>query len=357
MSEPVRYSSAVETPEADEDKTFAELRETLLKIANTTWHDEQEPLRAVHAKGHGLLKATLTVINNLPEPLAQGLFALPGPFDVLMRFSTSPGDLLPDSVSTPRGLAIKVLDVPGERLPGGYGDGAQDFLLVNGKAFGAPNPKKFLGNLKLLAGTTDKAEGLKVALSAALQATEELVESLGGESGLLNSLGGHPPFHPLGESYFSQVPLRHGGYIAKLGLVPVSPELKALEKIKLDTGAEFDALRQAIRNHFMVHGGVWELQAQLNTDLEKMPIENAQVAWPEDQSPYVTIARIEAKPQESWSDELRQRVDIAAAFSPWNGIVAHQPLGGVMRARRTVYPALAGLRLERSGCPFHHAAE
>src|SRR5258708_6928935 len=35
-----------------------------------------------------------------------------------MRFSTIPGDILDDSVSTPRGLAIKVIGVEGERLEG-----------------------------------------------------------------------------------------------------------------------------------------------------------------------------------------------------------------------------------------------
>lgn len=35
-----------------------------------------------------------------------------------MRFSTNPGDMLDDKVSTPRGLAIKLIGVEGARLPG-----------------------------------------------------------------------------------------------------------------------------------------------------------------------------------------------------------------------------------------------
>ena len=71
----------------------------------------------VHAKGHGLLEGELTVLADLPSELGQGVFARPGTYPVYMRFSTSPGDLLPDGVSTPRGLAIKVLEVEGARLP------------------------------------------------------------------------------------------------------------------------------------------------------------------------------------------------------------------------------------------------
>ena len=102
----------------------------------------------------------------------------PAGYDAVMRFSSAPGDLLPDSVSTHHGLGIKVAGVEGEQLPGGEGD-TQDFLMANGKAFNAPDPKSFLKNLKLLAGTTDQVEGLKVALSKALRAVETGLESVG----------------------------------------------------------------------------------------------------------------------------------------------------------------------------------
>jgi hypothetical protein len=75
-----------------------------------------------------------------------------------MRFSMLPGDILDDSVSTPRGLAIKVIGVEGERLEGSEGDVTQDFVLINVPAFRAPYPKKFLSVMRLLARTTDKAQ-------------------------------------------------------------------------------------------------------------------------------------------------------------------------------------------------------
>ncbi|CAI3787750.1 hypothetical protein AHFPHNDE_01419 [Pseudomonas sp. MM227] len=80
-----------------------------------------------------------------------------------MRFSTNPGDLLDDKVSTPRGLGLKIVGVQGARLPGSEGDVTQDFVMQNAKAFTAATPKAFLKNLKLLAKTTDKGPGLKKA--------------------------------------------------------------------------------------------------------------------------------------------------------------------------------------------------
>src|SRR6202000_1604735 len=98
------------------------------------------------------------------------------------------GDLLPDTVSTHHGFALKARGVAGEHLPDAEPD-TQDFLFANGKAFNAPTLAAFLRSLKMLAQTTDKGEGLKVALSAVLRSMETALESVGAQSALLTSLG------------------------------------------------------------------------------------------------------------------------------------------------------------------------
>jgi hypothetical protein len=352
---PLRYSSSLEVRASDEGETERELVEQMLKISCITLKDEKEALRSVHAKSHGLLKGRLIVEDNLSAVLSQGLFSRPGIYPLAMRFSTTPGDLLPDSVSTPRALAIKIFDVPGDRLPGADGH-TQDFVLATGKTFSAPDAKAFLKNVKLLASTTDKAEGLKVALSVALRSAESVLEVFHGESATLKSLGGYPETHILGESFFGQAPIRFGKYVAKIGVLPVSKELTDLTDTPLNMNDEFDALRQAVRGFFASSGGVWELRAQLCTNKEQMPIEDASVAWPEKDSPYVTVARIEVDPQESWSDKHQAEIDRSMSFSPWHCLAAHQPLGGIMRARKSVYEASARFRLSHNGCPLREAA-
>jgi hypothetical protein len=352
MVSPVRYAPSVEHVEPDEAKTQAELIETLLGISKTTLKDEHEALRAVHAKSHGLLKARFTVLPNLPADYAQGLFAAPASYDAVMRFSSAPGDLLPDSVSTHHGLGIKVAGVPGAQLPDGEGD-TQDFLMANGKAFNAPDPKSFLKNLKLLAGTTDRAESLKVALAKTFRAIETGLEEVGLQSAQLTALGGHPATHVLSEEFFSQTPYRHGDAIAKFGLFPASDAQKSLEGTLLDLDSEFDAQRQAVRSYIAGTAAAWELRVQLCTDLEKMPVEKPTIAWPEDDSPYVTVARIEVAPQESYSDAMVAAVDKGASFSPWHGLEAHRPLGAINRIRKAIYDASAQFRLSQNGCPYH----
>ena len=40
-------------------------------------------------------------------------------------------------------------------------------------------------------------------------------------------------------------------------------------------------------------------------------------------------------------------------FSPWSGIAAHEPLGNINRARKSVYRLSAEFRERFNGCPIH----
>jgi hypothetical protein len=349
FAQPVRFDPTLERLEEDEAETTAKLIETLRDIGEKTLEDNGRASRSVHAKSHGLLLAELAVMDGLPPALAQGLFSTPSTYDVVMRLSTVPGDLLDDSVSTPRGLAIKVLGAPGDRLPGSADASTQDFVMVNGPVFLKPDAKSFLCGLRLLAKTTDRVPRLKKALSAVLRGTEKTIEAFGGESASIKALGGHPRTNILGETFFTQVPIRYGDYMAKLSVAPVSAQLAALRDAPLDLNGEPDGLRAAVVRHFATMGGEWELRAQLCTDLETMPIEDASVEWPEEVSPYIPVARITARPQQAWAEPRSSALDQRLSFTPWHGILAHQPLGSVMRVRKAVYDAMSRFRAEKNG--------
>lgn len=345
---PLRYSPALEQIEDDEAQTHAELVEQLEKIGDITYAHSDKALRSVHAKSHGLLVGKLVVHDGLPAELAQGLFAQPGSYDVLLRLSTPAGDVLDDKVSLPRGLAVKVLGVQGERVAASPAAGTQDFVMVNGPAFAKPHAKAFLRNMKLLAATTDKGEVLKKALSATLQVVEKAVEGVGGKSPSLLTMGGHPETHPLGETFYTQVPLRFGDYVAKVSFAPTSPELTALTDAPVDLKDRPDGLREAVSEHFRTQGGTWDVRVQLLTDPETMPVEDASVVWPEDESPYRSVATLHVAPQSSWDEAKIRTIDDGLSFNPWHALAAHQPLGGIMRARRVAYETMSRIRRERN---------
>ena len=346
---PLRYDPSFEVAEEDEQETIERIIESMLKIGETVANDEGHAFRTVHAKSHGYVIGELEVTAEIPSLYAHGLFATPGRYPVVMRFSTTPGDLLSDKVSTPRGVAIKVVGVHGSRVSNSEGDSTQDFILVDGPTFSAPTAKKFVKNLKLLAATTDRMPRTKNALSAALRGAESLLEKTGHESASLKSMGGHPATHILGETFFSQVPLLYGPYIAKVALVPVAAALTAHTDEHIELSGHDDALREAVLRHFASAGGEWELRVQLCTNLDTMPVEDASVEWPQDESPYVTVGRVSAQPQSTWSQQRVAAIEDGMSFSPWHALAAHRPLGSVNRVRKPVYEAAARFRAQRNG--------
>ncbi len=355
VAAPIRFTENLETRQENEEETIQQLNVTFDKILGTTAEDYGHAVRSVHAKAHGILQGTLTVSSGLPPELAQGMFATPGEHQVFMRLSTNAGDILPDAISLPRGLALKVLDVEGERLPDAEGR-TQNFVLVNGPVFQAKTADKFLGNLKMLAGTTDKMEGTKKVMSTVLRGVSGALETVGIESPKLQSLGGAPNVDPLGETYYSVTPFRYGDYVAKFAVVPVSADLTSRTKQEIDGSADPDMIRLTLQGEMQLFDGVWELRVQLCRDLEKQPIEDSTVEWKEEDTPFQTVATIHAGRQDSWDVGQVQKVNEGMRFSPWVGLAAHRPLGNINRARKEPYEHSAGYRARFNKCPIHEPA-
>lgn len=349
---PVRYTPDVEEHRPDEAETIAKLNDAFDVILDTTAEDYGVAVRSVHAKAHGVFEGTMTIDGGLPPELAQGLFASPGEHKVLLRMSTNAGDILPDAIGLPRGAALKVLDVEGERLPGAEGR-TQDFVMVNGTAFAAKRADQFLQNLKLLAKTTDTATGAKVVLSKVLQGVNTALEAVGVESTMVQQMGGAPNVDPLGATYYSATPFRYGDYIAKFALVPVSPQLTALTDKVIPIEGRENAIRETVREESPGIAGEWEFRVQLCRDLEKQPVEDATVEWKEDEAPFVRVATVRTQPQDSWDDARVKLIDEETRFSVWTGLAAHCPLGNINRARNETYKHSSDFRASFNRCPIH----
>jgi hypothetical protein len=351
---PLKFDASEEQAESGEDKIAQELIQTMRSIQETVLENRGHAQRSVHAKSWGIFEGEMQVFDDLSDTYSQGLFATAGAtYPVIMRVSSMPGDILDDDVTAPHGLGVKVLDVEGERLPGSEADSTQDFVLVNGPYFQAPNAKVFLTNLKLLAATTDKAEPMKKAASAMNRALESALEAFGGGSANLKAMGGAPMTHPLGDIFYSQTAFRYGDYVAKFSIAPVSEHLVALSEERVDVKGKPDGFRQLVADHIHRYGGEWDVRVQLRTDEKHMPIEDPSKEWSQDDSPYVPVARIKVEPQPGWSEARAKAVDDQLSFSVWHGLAAHQPLGSVNRVRKPNYEAAAQFRGNANGCPIH----
>ena len=352
------YTASVEQPAADEHVIFDELSRTMQHITRTMAARYRHAYRPVHAKSHGLLLGTLTVASGLPEHLAQGLFAGPGSHPVLMRFSTNPGDLLADNVSSPRGLAVKVLGVEGEMVENHRGETTQDFVCVDADKFSAPDPAGFLKQIKTFDKTLTTPEGVKHAVSMTARAVNTMIGVVGLHSATLEGVGA-PAVHILGESFTTVTPVRYGGYVAKLGFAPASESLRKLTGESVDLGEDYNALEDLIKTFFRRETAVWNVKVQLalapkpgaDEKDNKFPIEDASKEWPKDDSPWQTVAQITVGPQDTYSDARQLFFDEQISFSPWHALAAHRPLGGVMRSRRKAYQEAAKYRAQRNQHP------
>ncbi len=349
----LKYSPSVEQPQPDEQVIFDELSRTMQHITRKMASRYRHAYRPVHAKSHGILLGTLEV-PNLPEHLAQGLFAKPdASYAALMRFSTNPGDLLTDKVSSPRGLAIKFIGVEGEKTSNHTGALTQDLVMINANKFGAPDPQGFLKQLKQFDQGLDVGEGGKEVISTAARAANAVLKAVHLPSATLEGIGAAAT-HPLGEAFSTVAPLRFGEYVAKVGVSPGSDNLKELvgQSIDLD---DYNALELLIQKFMRDNDVVWDVKVQLALDEpgvaaedKKFAIEDASKEWPEEESPWQTVGRIVVPAQEAYSDARQTYVDERMSFSPWHALLAHQPLGGVMRSRLKAYEEAIKYRAQRN---------
>ena len=339
---PLRYAPGIERPAADEQETINGIIEGMTNQSQTVAQREHHAVRASHAKSSACVIGELTVADDLPPELAQGLFAQSRAFPVAVRFAQGPGETLADRVSTHRGMSIKVFGVEGETLPGHDAD-TQDFVLATGPTFPSGTAKGFLRDGTVISGSAGLPEAAKSVISSTMRNFNKLLHAVGIGSSFADFFG-HPFSHPLADAYFSQAPMRWGDHVAKIAAFPASSTQRTLRDWRLDPHQDEDGFRHAAVATFGEHDIVFELRAQLWTNAETQPIEDASVEWPTGESAYRTVATIRLPRQAAYSPERVRYFDEEMTFRPAHSLAAHRPLGSVMRARLQVYRALSAFR-------------
>ncbi len=348
----VRYSEGVEQVPVDEAATIDDIIASMHRLHGRTHQKRGEAIRVSHAKAHGLAVGELTVLGDLPAPLAQGVFKPGARYPVIARLANVPGEIDSDAVATQRGLALKLLGVEGEKVAG-HTDATQDFVLDTGNRFAAGTAAQFLMNHRMLEHAPQIPVAVKAAVSSVSRAGNKALHRLGMDSVMLDFFG-HSRVHPLAEVYFTQAPIRYGDYLAKLAVVPVSPVQRALAATAVD-GDDPNALRTATVGYMREHDATFEVRVQLCTDLDSMPVEDASVEWPEDASPYRTVAYLTLPRQEAFSPARKAFVD-DLSFCVSHSLEAHRPLGSIMRARLRAYPVMSRLRRRTNGAALREPA-
>lgn len=228
--------------------------------------------RATHAKSHGILRGTLTVHEDLPSELAQGLFASPTAHDVVVRLATGSGQLDDDRKPNARGLSLKVLDVTGATLEPGV---TTHDVLFNTLPVLPPGTARTFREFTEIRERNFSDESAMAA---------EVAQRPDGER--LGAFGRLADIHPLAHAYYTQGAFRYGDHVAKIALLPGTPEQESLAERAVTADDDGSVLRALVESWATDRETVFDVRVRLRTDAETMPVEDAAVDWPQDASPY-----------------------------------------------------------------------
>jgi hypothetical protein len=356
----IPYTPDVEVVEPDfEQNLQTVIEKTESYIAESvTAEGTGRAVRDAHAKGYGLVRGEVEILGQLPSEYAQGIYATPGRQDALIRFSNgSPHAGADARLGGAIGLALKIFDIDGPTLlEDEPGTRTFDYANINGPIFfcntvkhylfiqelflqapayfaqGRPGAHRFFREFVTGKGTLDQEDW----------AWDELLAML--------KLSQIPKVNPLVSNYWTMGAVRHGAYIAKVRIAPDPACADAVVQRTIDTAAAAEVFRPALVAELQERPYAFDIQVQLCTDLERMPVEDVTVEWPEKLSPYVTVAKLRIPQQDISGEDNLEKMD-ALSFTPWRVTAEHAPLGNIMRARREVYRHSSLLRHKLNGQP------
>jgi hypothetical protein len=347
MSTPfIKYTPDIEAADPQFDETLQTvIAKTERYIAGSvTTEGTGRAVRDAHAKGYGLVRAEVDILDQLPAEYAQGIYAKPGRHDALIRFSNgSPHAGADARLGGATGLALKVFGIEGPTLledepdthtfdyanidaPIFFCNTVEHYLFIQELFIEAPlyfsqgasGRHRFFRDFVTGKGTLDQDQW----------AWDELLAFL--------TVAQSRPVNLLLSTYWTMGAVRHGEYIAKVRFAPVPAFAERVGQRTLDLTSAPEVYRPALVAELRDRPYEFDIQVQLCADLARMPVEDVTVEWPEALSPFVTVAKLRVPQQDISGEDNLEKMD-ALSFTPWRVTAEHVPLGNIMRARKEVY--------------------
>jgi len=303
-----------------------------------TASDQQRPRRrGTHAKGMCVggifevpdLSARFEPI--LAQRLARGIFAKAGTYKAIIRFANSDPSVNSDWQPDVRGLSFSIESAGAWDGRSGGDRWRQDFSLQSAPTLPFNDVHAFA-----VFGRVLTARNETVGL-ASLSVDDQLVYARTNGAVLRQQRQPVRPYQQL--RYWSNVPFRHGSdAVVKYSATPL-PGNHALPLAEGNANALLDELTRHVNDDPLMSSFDFGVQfldsARMTHDGTRRDdsfwIENASVEWPEDQSPFHTVARLTL---------VRGSVVAAGACESGyidvneNSAPEHAPVGEINRARR-----------------------
>ena len=288
--------------------------------------------RGGNTKTHGLVRATVTIRDDIPQRMKKGLFAQVRSFPAWVRFS-GPGPDVPRDIQDVgfSSMAMKVMDVPGPKL---MEDEAytQDLICICTPTFVTPDIN---ANARLQDWSLRD-----MPLYYFLDPRDSHLRDFA-----MQSLWNETQFNPLGHRYYSCVPYLLGeGQAMQYSFAPRTRVNRRIPGVPFGAVPD-NYLRDNMVGTLAQQDVEFDLMVQLQTDAYRMPIENAAVRWPEKLSPFIAVATINI-PRQTFDHPKQFEFTRRLSLNPWHSLHEHRPLGNQSRARRRMYLELSRLRQE-----------
>ncbi len=293
--------------------------------------------RDAHAKNHGCALADFSVTERLEEPFRQGVFA-GRKYQAWVRFSSGNEGANSDWKPDARGMAIKVLGVPGTKLLEGEQDAqTQDFLMID-------NPVFFIRNVEEYARLT-KFQGEGSQFGYFFEGKNPFkwrLREFRLGLGILNVDMPLPKALPATEfhsmSAYKLGPRNNVKFMTKPVACKAGGDV-ASRWVSWSRNGLGDDLRDSLK----ADAACFDLMMQMQVPGKNMPVEDTTVRWSRNDSPFVTVARVELKKQ-----DIKPQMDNGfcenLSFTPWHALPEHRPVGGLNRVRKAVYQNISRYR-------------
>jgi hypothetical protein len=320
-----------------EEEAIHEIAETLARTVRRDYPPPALARRDAHPKHHGCVRANFQVDPGLPADLRHGIFAEPRTFPAWIRFSNGAPHVRPDNRRDQRGMAIKLMEVPGVKVLDDERDApTQDFVL-------ASYPRFFIRSI---------ADYVRFSRAASKKPAFRVLGYFFGVNPfawklhefrtLAASL--QPADNPLSLRYWSQTPYRLGPHVVKYSASPIDAEApqrppRSPDFLRAAMAAQLE--RREARFQFMI---------QRQVDPAVTPLEDATIEWPETLAPFERVATITI-PMQRFESPAQMALAEYLSYTPWHTLREHEPLGGINRTRLVAYRTISRLRHEMNGIP------
>jgi hypothetical protein len=339
-------------PASEEAEIDGIIRGVLAVQARSAAEENRPPRRATHAKGV-CARAVFEVLDlaqgrepALAARLARGIYAKPGCYPATVRFANGDWGMNSDWDPDVRALSFCVEVGPGRTSAAEAQVARQDYSLqswptlpmndvhafwVFARTLEAPNPTTALGSLSF--------RDQQVYAETMVRIMEQKRQPV-------------RPYQQL--RYWSNVPFRHGAEdVVKYSASPaaINPA-RGFDLTRPDPNALGDELIRHLNEDATMSSFDFGLQF-LDTDNMLYQgkrrdatfwIENAAVEWPEDQSPFHTVARLTLLPKSQLSPEESEAIYIDVTN---NATADSAGVGGINRVRW--YAEVASRNARRKG--------